>query len=264
LKIIADRIILQNGGNISVKHEGIGNAGDLKINVNALTLSQDAEIVGSTLTGMGGNADITVRDALLLRDRSKISVSSAGIGNGGNIKLNAGLIIGINNSDIIANANQGSGGKIQLTTQTLIGMTPRRLLTPDSDITASSELGLDGTIAVQTLTVTPQTALPLLNAAFTDANQQISNACANLRQNQFISTGRGGIPQGPTHPEGSKRVWQDARPLSRLTAQVQSEGIAPAPLVEATTLTIGSDRPVTLSAPRIPQSTIATTCAVSN
>ncbi len=262
LKLVADRITLQDGGNISVKHEGVGNAGDLKINVNELTLSRDAEIVGSTLTGMGGNADITVRDMLLLRDRSKISVSSAGVGNGGNIKLNAGLIIGINDSDIIANANQGNGGNIQLTAQTLIGITPRRSLTDQSDITASSGLGLEGTIAVQTLSLSPQTALPILNAAFTDANQQVANACATARQNQFISTGRGGIPQSPAHPVATKRVWQDVRSASLITAQAQPIVSSTLPLVEASTWTIGDDRQITLLAPQNKQRPIVATCAV--
>jgi hypothetical protein len=36
LKIIADRIILQDGGNISVKHEGIGNGGNIKLNAGLI------------------------------------------------------------------------------------------------------------------------------------------------------------------------------------------------------------------------------------
>jgi filamentous hemagglutinin family protein len=274
LKVTADRITLQDGGNISVKHEGLGNAGDLKINVNALTLSRDAEIVGSTLTGKGGNADIQVRDVLLLRDQSTISVSSAGTGNGGNIVLNAGLIIGINNSDIIANANQGNGGNIQLTTQALIGITPRRVLTPDSDITASSGFGLDGTIAVQTLSLTPQTVLPILNSAFTDANQQVTNVCANVGQSQFISTGRGGIPRNPIQSLKSQRSWQDLRSTPLMTTQIQpmvydrSEVIAPnlsarSPVIEATAWTIGPDRQVELVAQATPKHSIVATCALA-
>ncbi len=274
LKIIADRLTVQDGGNISIKHQGIGNAGDLKIDVNTLTLSQDAEIIGSTLTGRGGNAEINVRDVLLLRDRSKISVSSAGTGNGGNIALDAGLIVGINNSDIIANANQGNGGNIQLITQALIGIAPRQVLTPDSDITANSRSGLDGTIAVQTLTLTPQTALPILNPAFTDANQQVANVCANASQNQFISTGRGGIPRNPMQPLKSQRSWPDLRSTPPMTASVQpmdddrpeviarpTDRSARSPVVEATAWTIGPDRQVELIAPSTLQMPIVATCA---
>jgi filamentous hemagglutinin family protein len=272
LKIIADRLTLQDGGQISVKHEGVGNAGDLKINVNSLGLNQEAEIVGSTLTGMGGNVAINVRDVLLLRDRSNISVSSAGIGNGGNIKLNAGLIVGINNSDIIANANQGNGGNIQLTTEALIGISPQRQLTPDSDITASSGLGLDGTIAVQTLTLTPQTALPILNTAFTDAQQQVKNACATANQNQFISTGRGGIPQSPIKSLATKRSWQDLRSAPLMTAQVQPIAHPTSPLptdvtrssiVEATAWAIGPNNQVELITASVASLPIAATCAES-
>jgi hypothetical protein len=52
--------------------------------------------------------------------------------------------VGLENSDIIANTVKGRGGNIQITTQGLFGLKFRPQLTPENDITASSQFRVSG------------------------------------------------------------------------------------------------------------------------
>lgn len=57
-------------------------------------------------------------------------------------------LLGINNSDITANAVEGNAGNIDITSDAILGIRQSDRLTPQSDITASSELGIDGTVNI--------------------------------------------------------------------------------------------------------------------
>ena len=56
--------------------------------------------------------------------------------------------MGLENSDIKANAFRGNGGNIEITAERIFGIESRASLTPDSDITADSQLGIDGTVTI--------------------------------------------------------------------------------------------------------------------
>jgi large exoprotein involved in heme utilization and adhesion len=60
--------------------------------------------------------------------------------------INADIIVALENSDIIANAFEGNGGQFKLRAKAFLARNFRPALTPDSDITASSEFGLSGTV----------------------------------------------------------------------------------------------------------------------
>ncbi|MEA5463389.1 hypothetical protein [Leptothoe sp. PORK10 BA2] len=53
------------------------------------------------------------------------------------------FLIALENSDITANAEKSFGGQVIVNAQSLLGTDYRLLLTAESDITASSELGPD-------------------------------------------------------------------------------------------------------------------------
>ncbi|MEM6450807.1 MAG: hypothetical protein AAF703_10885 [Cyanobacteria bacterium P01_D01_bin.105] len=52
-----------------------------------------------------------------------------------------------------------------------------------------------------------------LPSAPADADDQIASACASHDGNQFIASGRGGIPISPNAILLGNRPWQDLRPL---------------------------------------------------
>lgn len=134
-------------GIVSVQSQGTGNAGNLEINADSISLDNGGEISASTVSGEGGNIIIGA-DNLSLFDQSNITTSAGGQGNGGNITIDSETLLGLENSDITANAIAGNGGNITIDSDYIFGLSSTTELTPFSDITASSELGIDGTVTI--------------------------------------------------------------------------------------------------------------------
>ncbi|MBG1258864.1 S-layer family protein [Nostoc sp. BAE] len=212
---------ISNGGTVFVQNLGSGKAGTLDIQANTLRLDNGASISASTKAGGGGNTNLQLRDLLLMRHGSLISAEAGNSGDGGNITINAPNIVGLENSDIIANAVEGKGGNIQITTQGIIGLKYRPQLTPENDITASSQFGVNGTVQVNNIGIDPNSGLVELSVNVTDPSQQIATGCADNQGSSFVATGRGGIPQNPLQQVGSDvydglrlRTWSDIRDIS--------------------------------------------------
>jgi len=188
--INADRLTIADGGRIGAEHQGIGNAGTLRINANQLFLESGGSITAASASGLGGNVVLNVADSLLLRDGGSITAEAGGIGNGGNLTINAETIALLRNSNINANAFEGSGGNIRITTQ---GLFP----SADSAITASSQLGVDGTVEVEGLDSEASKGLVQVSSNLPDLTALIANACDDFAGSEFIVTGRGGLPPNP-------------------------------------------------------------------
>ncbi|MGB6299836.1 MAG: filamentous hemagglutinin N-terminal domain-containing protein, partial [Rivularia sp. (in: cyanobacteria)] len=201
---------------VSVSGEGVGNAGD--INIEALKLFLDnSSITAQSVSGEGGNIILTIADLLLLRNNSTISTRAgteiSGGGNGGNITINGGLVVAVpgENSDINANAFQGNGGNINITTPGIFGITFRDRNTPESDITASSEFGIDGNFDLNLQELDITSGLVELPENLTDAADRIAAGCPTDEEAQFVTSGRGGIPQNPRQVLQNEIVLQDLR-----------------------------------------------------
>jgi filamentous hemagglutinin family protein len=239
LRLQSDRLTVQNGGQVSVRHGGTGDGGRIEIETKTLTLN-NGQISASTQSGQGGNLSLQVQDLLLMQRGSEISAESGSIGNGGNIDINATFIVASGNSDIFANAFKGNGGNIQLATQGIFGLKFRPQRTPKNDITASSQFGLSGNVQISTLDIDPDSGLVQLATDLADPSQQIATGCTNNTSSSFIATGRGGIPTNPTQELRSDRPWADTRDLSAFR---QSAAIAPPP-VETLRRNVSTAEPV--------------------
>ncbi|WP_334824393.1 beta strand repeat-containing protein [Nostoc sp.] len=196
-----------------VNSTGSANAGNIEATAGFIYLNSQGRITAeSASAGKGGNITLNVGKLLLLRrgNSSQISTtagSASGGGDGGNITINApnGFLVAIlnENSDITANAFEGQGGKIKIRAQAVFGIQPQKQQTPQSDITASSKLGINGTVQINTPDVDPSRGLVELPTNLVDASREISNACTpgtRQFQNTFVATGRGGLPISPTEP----------------------------------------------------------------
>ena len=235
LSLNAHHITVAAGGVITVQHQGVGNAGQLTVNTETLDMQNQGQITAATAAGEGGNVRLNIQDVLFMRDRSQISTTAGGMGSGGNIEINSPFLIGLENSDIVARAQAGTGGNISITANSVLGIAPRSTLTPDSDINASSQLGLNGSITISNLNIKPDSGLAELPENVVDASQQVAATCAATQASRFVATGRGGIPENPTQRLDSDRVWQDLRDLSSFTAPVtEVAAVDPANPVEAT------------------------------
>ncbi|MBD2172673.1 filamentous hemagglutinin N-terminal domain-containing protein [Anabaena sp. FACHB-709] len=220
---------------INTGNYGIGNAGALNINTEMVELNKGF-LASFTASGQGGDMNIHT-NALILRDQSLIIGTALGSGDGGNIMINSPVIVGFNNSDIMANAVTGRGGNIQITTQGIFGLKFRPQLTPENDITASSQFGVNGTVQVNNVGVDPNSGLVELPANVTDPSQQIATGCSNANNSSFVATGRGGVPQNPTLEVRSDRTWSDIRDISAYRKINEVKDQIPTPpqtLVQAT------------------------------
>lgn len=204
--IQTDFLTVTNKAVVSASALANGSAGN--VNITAHTIQLDGGgIVASAVSGSGANITLNIRDSLVMRRGSQIS-TSAGLagtgGDGGNITINIpkGFIIGLKfeNSDITANAFTGSGGRVNITAQGIFGLQFRPKLTPFSDITASSEFGINGVVTLDLPNVDPSRGLVALPVNLTDTTQQIDRRCTSRqgRASSFVVTGRGGVPASPS------------------------------------------------------------------
>ena len=237
VSITTPNLTLQDGGAVSVTNDGSGNGGSINLTADSIQLKNQALIQAKTTSGDGGNISLGVGKLLQLRDNSQITATAGSNGNGGNVNINSPIIVGLENSDIVANAVQGNGGNIEITTQGIFGLKFRDQLTPDSEITASSQFGVSGTVQVNTIGIDPNSGLVELPVNVTDPSQQIATGCAGSEGSRFVAIGRGGVPQNPTQQVASLRTWDDLRDLSayRKTDKVTTQiPVSPKVLVEAT------------------------------
>ncbi len=221
IRLNGDQITIRDGGQVSVSSLNEGNAGNLTISADNLVLN-DGVLQAQVTAGIEGNININATQLILLRQNSEIVTSATDMAAGGNIVLVAPVILGLENSDIVANAVFGSGGNIDITTQGLFGLMFREQLTPDNDITASSKFGLSGTVAINDFNVQPDSGLVELPENLADASNQVVQGCTGGR-NQFVVTGRGGVPAAPTEGVHRDRIWTDTRDLTSFLNDSQIE-----------------------------------------
>ncbi len=214
IDINTNRFIVRDESTISVANNGPTDAGELKINANSLLVDNQAVLSANTKLGEGGNIALNLQDSLILRNNSLIDTEAGGTGNGGNITINSPVIAGFENSDIIANAFEGNGGNIDIATQGIFGLEFREELTEESDISASSQFGVSGTVKINNIGIDPSSGLTELAVKLADSSQQISTGCASQAGSSFVATGRGGIPQNPNEQVNINPTWSDIRDLS--------------------------------------------------
>src|SRR5260370_9231851 len=147
---------------------------------------------GETSTANGGNITLHVRDFLYLVS-SEISTSVKGeTGNGGSITIDSQLVI-LNHSSIIAQAIEGHGGNITITADQFIPSS-------DSIVSASSELGISGTVVINGPRVDVNGALVVLSSQLRGRTEVLREACAARADrpiSSLVEAGRGGLPQDP-------------------------------------------------------------------
>jgi large exoprotein involved in heme utilization and adhesion len=225
----SQHVSLRNQSQITSRSRGTGNGGTIDVIADTLSLNNGSTLNAQTSSGNGRNIDLKLSTVVQLQNQSVLSAEAGGVGNGGNITLSAPFVIGLGNSDIVANAVQGRGGSIQITTQGIFGLKFRPDLTPDNDISASSQFGVNGSVQITTLAIDPTAGLLQLPVDIVDPTQQIAAGCAEIGENEFMITGRGGIEANPTHGVGGDRLWQDTRRLA------QHSPVTPGPAAQAPT-----------------------------
>ena len=242
VQITADSLSVTNDAEVNVSSEGRGNAGNLDIKANSIGLDQ-GKLRASTTAGTGGNITLSDLNLLLIRDRSLISAEALNDANGGNITINAkdGFIVAVpsEDSDIIANAVGGNGGNIDITASGIFGLRYRdRPTLRTSDINASSEFGVDGTVEINTPDIDPSQGLVSLPTVPVDT--EVAQACTpggSQANSEFVVKGSGGLPPSPEDALDSDAIevdWVTRPPQNRNSPKITNPiSDKPAPIVEA-------------------------------
>ena len=182
-----------DGGAISIGSIGSGDAGSLLIDADSIELDNQGSIFADTQSGEGGNPILNA-DNILWRGQSTTTATARGSGNGGNITIDADTLVALENSNITADAfMMGMGGNIQIDTRGLF-------ICKTCQVTASSQLGVDGVVNIETLE--PNTTLNLLDIPQqpTQPQEEVAVACPSEPGNstsRLTIIGRGGLPNRP-------------------------------------------------------------------
>ena len=179
-------------GAITIGSVGSGDAGGLKVNAESIVLDNQGRISADTESGNGGNVSLEA-DSIIWRGASFTTATAQGAGNGGNVTILADNLVALEGSSIIANAFTGNGGNIQVNAEGLF-------ICNTCQVTASSELGVDGVVNIETLE--PTTALDALSVQTqpTQDREEVAIACPNepgANASQLTVIGRGGLPNRP-------------------------------------------------------------------
>lgn len=198
---------LRDFGIISAASEGIGNAGQVVINVDQTLQIVNANIQTSSRQAAGGLININAESIRLWGDSDITTSVLSGDGGGGNILLRADSVLAFGDSDILAFARDGKGGNIFLITPAFFGENyqPAPRGTDPETLDLNGRVDINASGAVNGLIRTPDVSfidnnLSDLPDDLADSGTLLSRSClvANSgSKGQFLITGSGGLPVRP-------------------------------------------------------------------
>ena len=241
INITAQELRVSDQARISVSGLNLGDASDLTIMADQIRLTDGGRLQAEVAAGNQGNIFLMADSLLLMLRGALISTNAANEATGGNIIIEAPVILGLGNSDIVSNAVQGDGGNIAITTQALLGLQFRDFQTPENDITASSQAGVNGLVQINTAELEPRQDRITLTSELIDSSDQVSTSCLVAADNSFTVSGRSGLPNSPDI-SNSFAVWEDWRPLeTEVGLATIATPVETASFVEATDVLIATN-----------------------
>jgi filamentous hemagglutinin family protein len=228
VQIETGRLIVRDGGQVTAAalQESTGAAGNIEIEARSIYVDEQGKITTDTRSGEFGNIALKSQ-MLVLRRGGQITTNAEDIASGGNIEIDSQFLIAVpnENSDITANAIAGRGGEITIISQGIFGTQFREDQTPLSDITASSESGIAGVVAIEAPDLNPSRAL--VNLPTQPITTEVVQACtpsSNLAQSEFVMTGRGGLPPSPSEVLSNEIIEADWVSLDDRSTQAWETG----------------------------------------
>ena len=184
IELFLEEFILKEGGKVSVE-SAFTNGGDVLVYSNG-NIWMDR---GGLIASAGGNGgSILFRGTASIYLRDSLLSAEAGI-DGGNIELRTPLKFVSQRSVLVANAIHGNGGNISVSTKGYLSSL-------ESQVSASSEFGLEGSIVIDTPQTDVGSGLIVLPDGLMDINANIAERCSlRLSSNvsSFFIRGAGGL-----------------------------------------------------------------------
>ncbi|MCP4698500.1 MAG: hypothetical protein GY862_16860, partial [Gammaproteobacteria bacterium] len=142
VSVEADTLTLTNGAAIDSSSGGKGMAGDILLIFEKLNM-RDSRISTSAEQAHGGSITMDAGSLLALYKSAITASVGGGAGNGGNITTinSVPKLFVLNNGSIVAQAAAGHGGNILIRAKNF-------LQSADSVVSASSDLGIDGSVRI--------------------------------------------------------------------------------------------------------------------
>jgi filamentous hemagglutinin family protein len=222
------KLVVADGAQVTVRNDGTGDAGTLRVDAGSIFLNTKGGITAFTKGGEGGNISLQTR-SLLMRRNSQISATAGANGNGGNIKITgfspANFVALLEGSKITADAVQGKGGNISIDTRGFF-------VCPTCQITASSQLGIAGQINITTPEAESNFEVIDLPKEVAKPEQVVAQVCRASKteeQSEFTIAGRGGLPPRPSEQLSSGAVISFAPAVSGNVTEVQNTSQLPLP-----------------------------------
>ena len=230
LTLTTNNLTVSDGGEINTSAEALGAAGDLTITANSLELNQGT-LNAETAAGTGGNIKLDIDDTITLSNNSLISAAATGTADGGNIDIDTNFIIALTNqnNDIIASAEQeGTGGRITIDAESIFGIQVRRPNNLTNDIDASG--GVDGEVIINTPDADITKGLIETPQNIVESEQTVAQACrrdlASGKASNLIVKGKGSMPPEPTEPLVADPILVNGQ-ITSPNPQAQSLDIKP-------------------------------------
>ncbi|NET56795.1 MAG: filamentous hemagglutinin N-terminal domain-containing protein [Symploca sp. SIO2E6] len=221
INIQARQLQVTQGSQIATDTDSANPAGNLQVNTTSLRMD-NGFITGTATLGTAGNITIRMENAIL-RNNSQISTTGGGTGDGGNITITgknldpADFLTLLENSDITSNAFQGNGGRISINVRGLFTCS-------DCDITAASDLGIDGEVELNTPETEESLEVFEPSEDVVDAQDVVAQACQPNRgdtASKFIIVGRGGLPTNPSDLLSSDIIAEFDIPPENISVEVE-------------------------------------------
>jgi large exoprotein involved in heme utilization and adhesion len=177
---------------------GAGEAGSIAVSAPRIRLRDGASISTQALSANGGNIAIGPGDLLHLQRGSITTSVGGGSGSGGNIAVDQRFVV-LDRSVVAANAVGGNGGRVAIRAGAFVP-------SADSAVTATSERGVSGEIAITGVPLNLTGSLVVLASELRAAAALLREGCAargGSPRSSLVMAGRGGQRQGMAAAEAS-------------------------------------------------------------
>lgn len=222
INLAGSSLRLHDQATVSAKSTGAGDAGSININTTKnVKLEHGATVTTQSVLSGGGRITINTRELLYLNRSSITSSVQDGSGNGGDITIDPQFVV-LLDSQILAQAFAGNGGNISITAGNLF-------VSPDSIIDASSQLGIDGTIVIDSPDADVTDSIVQLPADYLDVTALLRNRCAARTASgtsSLVVQGKGGVPPSPDEPMSTWALAPAADAGSTTAADATSRAVA--------------------------------------
>jgi len=190
IEIKTTRLEMSDHASIDARSTDIGNAGNISVDSSDMIRMTDSAITTEAENAGGGRMTINVNNSLHLSDAEITSSVRYGAGNGGDIRIGLPEFFIMNHSKTIARAYEGEGGNIDIAAEHFIQSS-------DSVVDASSALGIDGIVRIESPDEDVGDALTVLPVSYIDAARWLGKPCRERggeAVSHFVMQGKDAIP----------------------------------------------------------------------